>query len=256
VPRVLPLIILLSFGALSAHASGVEEVQDKSALILDFDQGEDVKAGAVRLVNEVVAAAFGAHQNLAVMTNKDLERVVGLEAQKQAAGCEDDTSCLAELGEAMGADYVVSGGVTVLGSSTFVDLAVREGLTIVDRFRVESKDAAQLPALLDARIAEALKSLFPAEERAPAPEPEPPPPPSLSALQWAGVGVAAGGALMALGSGIVVGVIEGELANETPSAPGDRLGTQGLGQIMVVGLVLGIAAAAGGVGMVMYGGEG
>jgi hypothetical protein len=255
VRRALLLIISASLFTPVAGASGVEEIPDKSALILDFAKGDGVTDGTLRLVNDVIAAAFGAHEKLTVMTNKDLERVIGMEAEKQAAGCESDTSCLAELGDALGADYVVSGSVGALGDLVLVNLTVSEGDQPIERFRAQTTDPAQLPDLLDARIGEALLRLFPVEEPVPAPEPEPEAPP-LTGLQWGGVGVASGGALMALGSGISVWLIEGELANETPSNPSERPGTQGMGRIMLVGLVLGVAAVAGGVGMVAFGGEG
>lgn len=53
-----------------------------------------------------------------VMSPSDIRALIGVERQKQLLGCDDDTSsCLAELGDALGADGVVTGNLGKFGDS-------------------------------------------------------------------------------------------------------------------------------------------
>jgi hypothetical protein len=69
-----------------------------------------------------------------VLGAEDVEALLAQEAQRQAAGCRDD-QCLAEVADALGARWVVSGDVTVLGGVLLWTATVveRSSTTVVAR---------------------------------------------------------------------------------------------------------------------------
>ena len=59
-----------------------------------------------------------------VVSSADIEAAIGLERQKQLAGCGDDASCVAEIGSALGVDVLAVGEVARLDTGRF-QLSVR-----------------------------------------------------------------------------------------------------------------------------------
>jgi TolB-like protein len=127
-----------------------------------------------------------------VTTQKDMLTLLSLERQKQLLGCTDDAAaCVAELGGALGARFVLSGSVTRLGPDT-----LQLNLQLLDTSRSltvgrASRIARDLPALrgqLAWAFAEASGT-------------PPPPAPSrvlpITLLASGGVAVVAGGVLFA-----------------------------------------------------------
>jgi hypothetical protein len=80
--------------------------------------------GEGALLTDVAAAALAGHQQLDVVTSRDLREVVEVEASKQMLGCSDEKSCLAEVAGAMGARYVVSGQLGALGERLVLTISV------------------------------------------------------------------------------------------------------------------------------------
>lgn len=70
---------------------------------------------------------------LNVLTPKHLASVIGFEKQKQLLGCSDNTSCLTEIGNALGVDGIVTGSIAKLGKAYQANVSV-----------LSSKDAALL----------------------------------------------------------------------------------------------------------------
>ncbi len=69
------------------------------------------------LLQDTLRNSFG----YKVIGRSDITSMLGLEAQKDMVGCEDD-SCLAEIGGALGVDELVSGSLAKLGSYLVVSL--------------------------------------------------------------------------------------------------------------------------------------
>jgi len=69
-------------------------------------------------------------RGLQVTTPSDLVAMLGLERQKQLLGCSDNTSCYAELTDALGVSNVLLGRLTRLGTRFELDVRViRQGST-------------------------------------------------------------------------------------------------------------------------------
>jgi hypothetical protein len=64
-------------------------------------------------------------QNVRVSTPKDMAAILGIEKQKQLLGCSDEqSSCMAELAGALGADGIVSGQIAKVGKSFQVNVKI------------------------------------------------------------------------------------------------------------------------------------
>lgn len=106
-----------------------------------------------------------ATRQMKLITPRDIEAVLGLERQRQLLGCGDlATSCLAELGAALGADAVLTGDEFRVGSAVQVNLKVLRA-TNSDVLAVFSERAPSVDAVADVltRAAERFAEEVPAK---------------------------------------------------------------------------------------------
>jgi hypothetical protein len=85
-------------------------------------------------------------RGMQVISQREIATLLGIERQKQLLGCGDDSaSCLAELGNALGADATISGSLGKFGTSYQLDLKIlssRDGTSwAVHSARVEGEVA-------------------------------------------------------------------------------------------------------------------
>lgn len=87
-------------------------------IVQDVVPGAGVDGELARSLSASIAAELqrrGVHE---VLTSSDLSTALGQERQRQLLGCSDEaTSCLAELADAMGARFVVTGSLVRLGEA-------------------------------------------------------------------------------------------------------------------------------------------
>jgi hypothetical protein len=84
--------------------------------------GQGVEPQVAASLTDVITLELSEFEGTRVYSRKDIETMLNLEAQEQLMGC-DDTSCLAEIGGALGISYLVSATVSNL-EGTYV-LAIR-----------------------------------------------------------------------------------------------------------------------------------
>lgn len=168
-----------------------------------------------------------------VVSQGELQRMTDVEAEKQAAGCSS-SSCLAELAGALGAELVLFGTASQLGTTTTITLSLFDNRTTrVERTTLNVERVDGLPQQL---------------------------PPAVRALVAAGAGVAldvdngvsAGVVVAGVGAGVfvvsgVVVVVE-ELLVRDPARLGTAKQTDqavGVGAVVgaAVGAVVGVAGA-------------
>jgi hypothetical protein len=143
----------LSILLFSSVASAAPDAEAVRVLVMDL-RAEGASPQDTRNVTALVAVQLGEDRRLEVVAGEDLRRIADLEADRQALGCEADTSCLAELAGALDAEYVVYGQVGGLGSSLLVTLNlfdVRRGRA-AGRASLQVTDAALLPQTLAPRL--------------------------------------------------------------------------------------------------------
>lgn len=93
--------------------------------VMPISPGEGVPPTTAAAVTEALAAEVRRRSGAEVITQREIESVLSLEAQKAMLGC-DTQACMAELGGALGVERLVAGTLARLGESWLVHLKVVE----------------------------------------------------------------------------------------------------------------------------------
>ncbi len=87
--------------------------------------GHGIEAGTGENLTQVVALELKNLAGISVISQDEIAAMLQLESTKVAVGCED-ASCFAEIGGALGVDYLVIGSVGLLGDTYLVGLKLIE----------------------------------------------------------------------------------------------------------------------------------
>lgn len=106
------------FGALCmlCLATATPAPQPQVELLVLVAEGADVSSEDRLVLTTALTQALDGRHGLQAVSVVDLQSMANLEAYRQMADCADDTSCLAELGNALGAETLVGHRVTRLGN--------------------------------------------------------------------------------------------------------------------------------------------
>lgn len=231
--------------SLFAAAPGAEKPK---LIILDLTAaGIDERVSSA--LSEAVTAEAANRSIFQVISSKDVQTMLGVERQKQMIGCSEGSSCLTELGGALGARFVMSGSVARLGPSFQLSLQTIDTKTAqpVGRSSRIAKDLGELRGLIPWAVAEATGTPLP-------------PPPS----RWLPYTLIAGGGLAAVAGGIAgfnaltrEEVIASELAHGKTNPAALRPATEYATEADIVGrqklqALLGLGAGAALVALGLY----
>ncbi len=167
-PRT-PALSLLAVGLLAYASPALAAGASRPKLaVTDLRAGQGVSEGAAALLTGVAVSEASRTQRFEVLAKSDLAALLGFERQKELAGCADDTGCLAVLGGALGAQYMLIGTVGKLGTRGHVSLTLLD----VKKSQVVARQAELCPgdedALTDAVLRATRKLLgVPEEDAAP-----------------------------------------------------------------------------------------
>lgn len=115
--RVIPFLVAL--GSLPARAAEPVRV----AVLAPVSPGNDARRLAS--LGDIVAVEMARDDAVQVISAADIANMVGFERQKQLLGCDETQSaCLAEIGGALGVEYIVSTQVGRIGSTTVLSLSL------------------------------------------------------------------------------------------------------------------------------------
>jgi TolB-like protein len=147
---VIPLWMICVFLSLPAQAAD----GGRSLLVMDF-QGNNVDADTVRTVQGLVTVQLARYPSLDVLGGEDVRRMLDLEAQKAQAGCEDDSVCLSEIADALGAELVVAGTLGRIQSKLVLTLTLIEAMSkeALNRSVIKADDLGTLMAALEKSVA-------------------------------------------------------------------------------------------------------
>ncbi len=221
--------------------------------ILEVETTDPSLEGAVGSLPDLIGATLQEAGPYDVITASDIRSLLGLEAQRQLLGCADDSSCLAEIGGALGAAYLLRGRLVPFGERLVLTLSVID-TEVAKPVHRHTEAVDRIEALLPAarRSAEAVARAI-ARQRG-LDLGRPPAPASRQAapvLGWVALG--AGGLLAAGGAGLVYHANGTLAALAEQGDPEARLRTritypQAEGALLQrqvgVGLVIGGAAVA------------
>lgn len=102
----------------------------------------------------LTAVALSRVAGFDVLSGDDVKAAADVEAQRQMLGC-DESGCLAEIAEALGADRLVHGSVARLGGTVVVTLSFFDARSSVALGRevVQAGDDSALPAEIERAVA-------------------------------------------------------------------------------------------------------
>lgn len=197
VASCLALGALLASAPLAAEKPAAAPPDRIRILVLDL-KGHDVAEPVVRTIQGLVTVELARYQQLDVVSGEDLSRMLELEADKQTAGCTDN-SCLAEIAGAMGAELVLFGEVGALGELKVLNLSLfdQAELRAIGRTTVQESQLERLPD----KLRPALKELLAQSKRASALGTAAPAEPSTLPLVLLGAGGGVAGLGLVLGGG-------------------------------------------------------
>ena len=128
--------------------------------VSEVEAGPSVDPKLAHFVTTLVTSELRRQPNLVITSQEDVKNLLGFERQKALLGCVE-TSCLAEIGGALGVEQIVTGSMAKIGESIVLVLRaidVRHGAVLREvtrRLRRASQDT-----LLDALPA-AVAQLYP-----------------------------------------------------------------------------------------------
>jgi TolB-like protein len=91
--------------------------------VTEIKNVQGVAPGTATILSDIVVSEV-ARRGYAVISQSDIDALLGFEKKKQMFGCAEETSCLAEIGGALGVDYLFSGQVGKIGSRFRLSLLV------------------------------------------------------------------------------------------------------------------------------------
>jgi TolB-like protein len=151
--RFFGLLFMLALVFVAAPAEAQSE--QVSILIMDIKADPSIPKTEVHTVNELVATSFSRYQGLNVLSSGDVQQALELEGDRQAAGCDDESSaCLAELAGALGAQYVVFGKLGQLGKLYILNLNLYDSSQAksVVREKLQVDSIEDMPQKIDATV--------------------------------------------------------------------------------------------------------
>lgn len=119
-----PIAAWIAVG-LAVNASAAEAPKRIKVAVMDLG-GFGVEEGQRALLSEVALTAAGGSKKVETIGKSDVAAMLGFEKQKQMMGCGDDFSCIAELGGALGVEYMITGSVGAIGQLHRVDVKLVE----------------------------------------------------------------------------------------------------------------------------------
>jgi TolB-like protein len=186
--------------------SRAEAPQPEGVAVLDIQTSGNVDATRFAPLSSILGTEAARYPELRVVTGADIRNMLGFEAQRQLLGCETDSTCLAEIGGALGVPYVLASEIAVFGDRLHLTLSLLdvENSVPVSRVGLRAETEAELADQLPGGVREVLASLIGPDHAVPVPRRPAArtPAPRGRILSWTAVGV---GSAVAIGGGALYG---------------------------------------------------
>ncbi len=99
--------------------------QGTSAAVLDL-AAHGVEPGIAQSLTQLLSLELKRFEGLGVISRDEIQTMLRFESEKQILQCSSDTSCLVEIGGALGVDYLVSGSIGKLGDALVINLKLMD----------------------------------------------------------------------------------------------------------------------------------
>jgi len=144
------------------RATAAVEERGIGLAVLNLQTSGDIPKDLSSALSGFVAARLDRAGIFRIVSEDDVKRMVDFDQMKTALTCDDQASCLADIGAALGVPFMLTGTVGKLGSSYTLTLTLVE----IDKARVEKRTSAvfsdvdKLLAGLDTEVERAVQSLL------------------------------------------------------------------------------------------------
>lgn len=153
--RAVATVIVVAMPLVTSVAKAQEPRagSEKTLLIPGISVVGDVDPTVAYAVGDLLAERLSRSNKYAVIAGDDLRQMLDLEAQKQLAGCDDD-SCVAEIAGSLDADAVLFGRISRLGEVLIVRMTFFDARNAVAESRLVIKvtNESELPGAIDREI--------------------------------------------------------------------------------------------------------
>jgi len=145
------LSVVSALGATAARAQADDGAPRPRIALLDLQTSDDADKELATVLGTLLAERIARLGVFEVVTQDDIRRLISFERMKTALTCEDDASCLAEIGGALGARYVITGSVGRLDDQFVVALSFIDSETVetLGRETVRARSALALSSQID-----------------------------------------------------------------------------------------------------------
>ena len=116
--------------------------------VLDL-QARGVDASLASSATTLLASEINKLEVFKVISREDIRNMLSFEKDKQNVGCEADQACLAEIGGALGVEFIVAGSLAKIGDSYVIALALNN----VKQATVENRVSETVTGKADVLIA-------------------------------------------------------------------------------------------------------
>ncbi len=113
----------LLFAAVAVLPLGASAAPRTKIAVTEVKAVQGVSPGTATILSDIVVSEV-ARAGFDVVSQSDIAAMVGFEKQRKMLGCSDDSSCLAEIGGALGVDYMLTGQVGQIGTRFRISLLV------------------------------------------------------------------------------------------------------------------------------------
>jgi hypothetical protein len=144
----LAFVLAVGTAAQSADTAAASPLPPAVPKVLVLDTGGDLAEEQRAVLTNLVATRLQRFDGLRVIAQRDVQQRLGLEADRQLAGCESDAACLAELAGAFDVDLLCISAASRLGGTVVFTLQV-----VDDHGEAKARGSVSVPALDDVAAA-------------------------------------------------------------------------------------------------------
>lgn len=141
------ICLVLVSALLCGPGTASAQADEKTPRLVVFDlEPKGVEPQLARNTSEALLTALQSLPGYRVMGQREIKAILEHQGARQATGCVDD-SCLAELGEVLKGDLILSGSLGLVGNAYLLNARLIDvpRATVVSRTTVTALSAAELP---------------------------------------------------------------------------------------------------------------
>src|SRR5688572_6854494 len=129
-------------------------------------RNDGVDPNRASLIRDSITTELSNDGRVDVVSVEEMRRVMQVQGDQAEAGCDvNSASCQAEIAQALGARYLLSGNVGVLGDLTIINISVTDmtNAATLSRKQIEVRAVNEIPAAIRASVPDLVAPFAPRE---------------------------------------------------------------------------------------------